>query len=137
VPGPFAPRAKSFPASVMGRWPREVLVTAYAAHPEPFPAHPATGGAPGEVWLNPPKTRATEEALLHETHEPAVSFLFLLTGSAVAFALFHGRRRAQCEPQDAAGKRVRGTANATVIGRSSNLILMMWRRRRPCACREG
>jgi hypothetical protein len=43
-----------------------VLARAYAAHPERFPAgqpHPPT--RPVEVWINPPKTRATEEALLH------------------------------------------------------------------------
>ena len=43
-----------------------VLATAYAAHPERFPAgQPQPPAWPGEVWINPPKTRATEEALLH------------------------------------------------------------------------
>ena len=39
-----------------------VLAAAYAAHPERFLAglpHPPAG--PLEVWINPPKTRATEE----------------------------------------------------------------------------
>lgn len=41
-----------------------VLATAYAAHPERFPAgRPAPPPRPTEVWINPPKTRATEEAL--------------------------------------------------------------------------
>src|SRR5712691_23143 len=42
-----------------------VLATAYATHPERFTSglpHPAA--RPVEVWINPPKTRATEEALL-------------------------------------------------------------------------
>ena len=39
-----------------------VLATAYAAHPERFPAGvPHPPGRPVEVWINPPKTRATEE----------------------------------------------------------------------------
>jgi putative transposase len=43
-----------------------VLATAYAAHPERFPAGmPQPPARPTEVWINPPKTRATEEALLH------------------------------------------------------------------------
>jgi putative transposase len=43
-----------------------VLATAYAAHPERFPAgHPHPPAQPLEVWINPPKPRATEEALLH------------------------------------------------------------------------
>jgi len=43
-----------------------VLATAYAAHPERFPAGPPQPPArPVEVWINPPKTRATKEALLH------------------------------------------------------------------------
>ena len=43
-----------------------VLATAYAAHPERFPAGPPQPAAqPTEVWINPPKPRATEEALLH------------------------------------------------------------------------
>ena len=43
-----------------------VLATAYAAHPARFPAGPPQPPArPTEVWINPPKTRATEEALLH------------------------------------------------------------------------
>ena len=40
-----------------------VLAAAYAAHPERFPAGlPHPPARPGEVWINPPKTRATEEA---------------------------------------------------------------------------
>jgi putative transposase len=43
-----------------------VLATAYAAHPERFPAgHPKPAAVPTEVWINPPKTRAIEEALTH------------------------------------------------------------------------
>jgi putative transposase len=43
-----------------------VLATAYADHPERFPAgRPQPPARPTEVWINPPKTRATEEALLH------------------------------------------------------------------------
>ena len=43
-----------------------VLATAYAAHPERFPAgQPHPPARPVEVWINPPKPRATEEALLH------------------------------------------------------------------------
>jgi putative transposase len=43
-----------------------VLATAYAAHPERFPAgRPQPLARPLEVWINPPKPRATEEALLH------------------------------------------------------------------------
>ena len=43
-----------------------VLATAYAAHPERFPAgRPHPPARPVEVWINPPKLRATEEALLH------------------------------------------------------------------------
>ena len=43
-----------------------VLATAYAAHPERFPAGaPQPRALPGEVWINPPKPRATEEALPH------------------------------------------------------------------------
>ena len=43
-----------------------VLAAAYAAHPERFPAGaPQPRALPGEVWINPPKPRATEEALLH------------------------------------------------------------------------
>ena len=35
-------------------------------YPERFPAGlPHPPGPPVEVWINPPKTRATEEALLH------------------------------------------------------------------------
>jgi putative transposase len=43
-----------------------VLAGAYAAHPERFPRgvpHPAA--CPSEVWINPPKARATQEALQH------------------------------------------------------------------------
>jgi putative transposase len=43
-----------------------VLATAYAEHPERFPAgRPHPPARPVEVWINPPKPRATEEALLH------------------------------------------------------------------------
>jgi putative transposase len=43
-----------------------VLATAYANHPERFPAgRPQPPARPTEVWINPPKTRATQEALLH------------------------------------------------------------------------
>jgi putative transposase len=43
-----------------------VLATAYAEHPERFPAgRPQPPARPVEVWINPPKPRATEEALLH------------------------------------------------------------------------
>jgi putative transposase len=43
-----------------------VLATAYTAHPERFPAgRPVPSARPVEVWINPPKPRATEEALLH------------------------------------------------------------------------
>jgi hypothetical protein len=39
-----------------------VLAAAYAAHPERFPVGPPQPPAlPVEVWINPPKTRATEE----------------------------------------------------------------------------
>ncbi len=42
-----------------------VLATAYAAHPERFTAgHPRPPARPIEVWINPPKTRATAEATL-------------------------------------------------------------------------
>src|SRR2546426_518399 len=42
-----------------------VLATAYAAHPERFPAgRPAPAAAPTEVWINPPKPRALEEVAL-------------------------------------------------------------------------
>jgi putative transposase len=43
-----------------------VLAAAYAAHPERFPRgvpQPAT--CPNEVWINPPQSRATKEALRH------------------------------------------------------------------------
>jgi putative transposase len=58
-----------------------VLATAYAAHPERFPAGlPKPAALPTAVWINPPKPRAVEETLTtHYTREPAVSFL--LTGS--------------------------------------------------------
>ena len=43
-----------------------VLATAYGAHPERFPAGlPQPPARPTEVWINPPKPRATEEALRH------------------------------------------------------------------------
>ena len=39
-----------------------VLATAYATHPERFPAGlPHPPARPVEVWINPPKTRATEK----------------------------------------------------------------------------
>ena len=42
-----------------------VLTTAYAAHPERFPAgRPMPAAAPTEVWINPPKPRALEEVAL-------------------------------------------------------------------------
>jgi putative transposase len=42
-----------------------VLTTAYAAHPERFPAgRPTPAPAPTEVWINPPKPRALEEVAL-------------------------------------------------------------------------
>ena len=41
-----------------------VLATAYATHPERFPAGlPHPPARPAEVWINPPKTRATEGTL--------------------------------------------------------------------------
>jgi len=44
---------------------RAVLATAYAAHPERFPAgRPTPAAAPTEVWINPPKPRALEEVAL-------------------------------------------------------------------------
>jgi putative transposase len=43
-----------------------VLATAYAAHPERFSAGlPQPAPCPTEVWINPPPTRAIEEALTH------------------------------------------------------------------------
>ena len=42
-----------------------VLITAYAAHPERFPAgRPTPAAAPTAVWINPPKPRALEEVAL-------------------------------------------------------------------------
>jgi len=42
-----------------------VLTTAYAAHPERFPAgRPMPATAPTQVWINPPKPRALEEVAL-------------------------------------------------------------------------
>ena len=42
-----------------------VLATAYAAHPERFPAgRPKPAAVPTEVWINPPKPRALEEVTL-------------------------------------------------------------------------
>jgi len=42
-----------------------VLATAYAAHPERFPAGPpAPTAVPAEVWINPPKPHALEEVAL-------------------------------------------------------------------------
>ena len=44
----------------------EILAAAHAAHPERFPrGMPQPPPPPMAVWINPPKTRATEEALLH------------------------------------------------------------------------
>jgi hypothetical protein len=43
-----------------------MLATAYAAHLERFLVGPPKPAAsPTEVWINPPKTRAIEEALTH------------------------------------------------------------------------
>ncbi len=43
-----------------------VLATAYAAHPERFTAgRPQPATCPTHVWINPPATRAIEEALTH------------------------------------------------------------------------
>ncbi len=43
-----------------------VLAEAYAAHPERFlRGLPQPAGCPSEVWINPPTSRATKEALLH------------------------------------------------------------------------
>ncbi len=43
-----------------------VLTEAYVAHPERFPRGlPQPAGCPSEVWINPPTSRATKEALLH------------------------------------------------------------------------
>jgi len=43
-----------------------VLAEAYAAHPERFlKGLPQPAACPSAVWINPPKGRATEEALLH------------------------------------------------------------------------
>jgi putative transposase len=43
-----------------------VLAAAYATHPERFHAgRPQPPARPTEVWINPPKTRAAEETLLH------------------------------------------------------------------------
>jgi putative transposase len=43
-----------------------VLATAYAAHPERFPVGPPKPAASTtEVSINPPETRAIEEALTH------------------------------------------------------------------------
>ena len=42
-----------------------VLATAYAAHPERFPAgHPKPAAVPTEVWINPPTPRVPEEVAL-------------------------------------------------------------------------
>ena len=42
-----------------------VLATAYAAHPERFPAgRPTPAAVPTAVWINPPKPRALEEVTL-------------------------------------------------------------------------
>ena len=43
-----------------------VLAAAYAAHRERFPhGVPQPAPCPSEVWINPPRSRATEEALRH------------------------------------------------------------------------
>jgi putative transposase len=43
-----------------------VLAAAYAAHPERFPRGvPQPAVCPSEVWINPPQSRATKEALRH------------------------------------------------------------------------
>jgi putative transposase len=50
-----------------------VLATAYAAHPERFSGGlPQPPARPTEVWINPPKTRATESYT--DFREPAASF---------------------------------------------------------------
>ena len=44
----------------------ETLAAAHAAHPERFPRGvPQPPACPKAVWINPPATRASEEALLH------------------------------------------------------------------------
>jgi len=59
----------------MGEETVEELATAYAAHPERFPAGlPHPPARPLEVWINSPKTRGTEAASCATTREPAVSF---------------------------------------------------------------
>ena len=64
----------------------ETLAAAHAVYPGRFPRGvPQPPARPTAVWINPPKPRATEEALLHSTYEPTVSFL--LTGSAASFRL--------------------------------------------------
>lgn len=52
-----------------------VLATAHAAHPERFPRGlPQPPACPTEVWINPPKPRATGNASYTTSHEPAVAF---------------------------------------------------------------
>ncbi len=52
-----------------------VLATAHAAHPERFPRGlPQPPACPTEVWINPPKPRATEDASYTTSHEPAVVY---------------------------------------------------------------
>src|SRR5256712_2659285 len=49
----------------------EILAAAHAAPPERFPrGMPQPPPPPLGVWVNPPNTRATQETLLHSTHEP-------------------------------------------------------------------
>jgi putative transposase len=52
-----------------------VLATAHAVHPERFPRGlPQPPACPTEVWINPPKPRATKEASYATAHELAVAF---------------------------------------------------------------
>ena len=52
-----------------------VLARAHAAHPERFPRGlPQPPACPTEVWINPPKPRATEDASYTTSHEPAVVY---------------------------------------------------------------
>ena len=50
-----------------------VLTAAYAAHPGRFPAgRPGPPVPPVEVWINPPKARAPEEASTSISADPAI-----------------------------------------------------------------
>ncbi len=58
-----------FPRPLLSEPRATVLAAAHAAHPERFPAGlPHPPARPVEVWINPPKARATEE-----THGPAAT----------------------------------------------------------------